>query len=182
MSAWKSSKKFFRRCSCRNGSVEGPQPSPPHSKRGKPSHRREPNYTPHNQVEMEEAPTFHPSIFTRSRYRNLKTIGSLHRKGSKKSKSPLQRDSQRSNETEADKDDNTPVGTYIPKGFKLAQSQSREHLRLVPRGPMSPLNGSDKAPVVQTPRTPRSFIGMPQIPEERPHGEWGRVEGSAGGK
>lgn len=69
-----------------------------------------------------------------------------------------------SDDEQDDDDDDQPVASFLPRGFKLQNSNSRNHLRIVRKSAMSPLNGCDEAPSNQRRRTPAPFLG-PNVPE-----------------
>ncbi|KAK7187386.1 hypothetical protein PSPO01_06616 [Paraphaeosphaeria sporulosa] len=66
--------------------------------------------------------------------------------------------SNNSDDDEDDDDGDLPVANFLPRGYKLQHSDSRNHLRIVRKSALSPLNGCDQAPPNQKRRTPAPFM------------------------
>lgn len=61
-------------------------------------------------------------------------------------------------DSDDDDDEDRPVAKFLPRGYKLTQSPSRDHLTIVRKSAMSPLNGCEQAPKIQRRRTPAPFL------------------------
>lgn len=110
------------------------------------SHKRQRNFSRKLILEPEEEPHFPTPLLA-----NRKLHGRWR----------AARSSQHHPDT-PDSDDDVPVGQYVPRSHKLVMTPSRNHLQVVPKSPMSPLNGCDTAPANQRRRTPTPF-GIPTV-------------------